>query len=126
MSADYIGQLFRKYLTDSGIKQKGLSCHSIRHSIATILLEKGVGLRYVQELLGHESIETTVIYTHTLYESLKRTYKSHHPRENKYYCEVDDAYLDKIMLFKSQLQKQKQTCERDRQAKLRYQQKKLK
>jgi integrase len=60
------------------------------------LLSGGADLRYVQELLGHDSIETTVIYTHELFENIRRIYKSHHPRENEYYREVDDEYLKRL------------------------------
>jgi integrase/recombinase XerD len=124
LTPDYVGQLFNKYLKQSGIKDGSLSCHSIRHSTATHLLEQGADIRYVQELLGHESIETTAIYTHTLYDSLKRTYKTHHPRENKYYCETDRTYLDRINEFRKTLEKQKRIRERDKETKKRHFQKK--
>ena len=78
---------FYLYLAQSGIERPGASPHSLRHSCATHLLEGGADIRFVQELLGHESLETTVTYTRELVKNLKKVHRQYHPRENEIYPE---------------------------------------
>lgn len=59
---------------------KKRSPHVLRHTFATTMLNHGAGLESVQKLLGHESLVTTEIYTHTTFEKLKQEYKAAHPR----------------------------------------------
>lgn len=69
----------RKILLRSGLPAK-ISPHSLRHSLATHLLSRGVDIRIVQEVLGHRSLNTTQIYTHTDRTWLQKIYIKTHPR----------------------------------------------
>jgi integrase/recombinase XerD len=63
--------------------QKNISPHTFRHSFATHLLEGGANLRAIQEMLGHESITTTEIYTHLDQRFIREAIISYHPRNIK-------------------------------------------
>jgi len=79
MSADSIRKMFKASLRQAGL-DPSFSPHDLRHSFATDLLENGADLRSVQELLGHENLSTTQIYTHLSIGHLKSVHSQAHPR----------------------------------------------
>jgi len=79
LSARGVQMVVSRFMRSLG-ESAGLKVHTLRHSFATHLLDAGADLRAVQELLGHASLSTTQVYTHTSVERLKQVYHKAHPR----------------------------------------------
>ena len=77
-NADYLGHEVRKYVIASGVEKEG-ACHLFRHTMATLMLEGGADIRYVQEMLGHAKLTTTSIYTQVSIDRLKKVHEATHP-----------------------------------------------
>lgn len=103
-----INNRFKLLLERCGLYWEGLTVHSLRHGCATHLLAHGAEIRYVQELLGHESVETTVGYSHQNEENIKAAYRQFHPRENYHFAEITDAYLSRLDSLVSDSLKQRE------------------
>jgi integrase/recombinase XerC len=74
-----VGRMLEKYIAQVGLNQR-TSPHTLRHSFATHLIDRGADIRSVQELLGHKSLVTTQIYTHLSTANLREIYSKAHPR----------------------------------------------
>jgi integrase/recombinase XerD len=78
MSAGVLGNLVRDYVRISGVAMGG-GCHLFRHTMATLMLENGADIRYVQSMLGHARLSTTEIYTHVAIPKLTEVHQRCHP-----------------------------------------------
>lgn len=81
ISEQSVRLMIKKYQKISGI-EKHITPHMFRHSFATLLLEEGVDVRYIQHMLGHSSISTTQIYTQVNMKHQKKILNTKHPRKN--------------------------------------------
>ena len=79
MSGAQVRSLVKKNLSKVSTLKKRTP-HVLRHTFATAMLNHNAGLESVKKLLGHESLSTTEIYTHTTFEQLKKVYKNAHPK----------------------------------------------
>ena len=85
ISVTAVHRMIKKYLLMAGLDPDQFSAHKLRHTAATMMLSGGVDVKTVQEVLGHENLNTTQIYTHNSISRLKEVYASAHPRaKNKY------------------------------------------
>ncbi len=79
---NFIYKLVKKYLTQAGVTG-AKSPHVLRHTFATLMLNEGADLNAIKEILGHSSLASTQVYTHTNVEKLKTIYKQAHPWAQK-------------------------------------------
>jgi integrase/recombinase XerD len=78
LCADWLSRKIRRFLAIAGIPKRG-SCHLIRHTVATLMLEGGADIRYVAEMLGHARLETTQRYTRVSIDRLRIVHSASHP-----------------------------------------------
>jgi integrase/recombinase XerD len=77
-SLDHLSDLVRVYVDASGIGKRG-ACHLFRHTMATLMLEGGADIRFIQAMLGHADLKTTQIYTHVAIRQLQEIHRATHP-----------------------------------------------
>lgn len=94
-----IRYILDKYLGEINLNKK-ISPHTFRHSFATHVLDNGADIRIVQELLGHSSLSTTQIYTHTGIERLKKIYKDAHPHARKSFQNTENDIILRDRLYR--------------------------
>ena len=73
-----VSRAVKKYITHSGVNKVG-RCHLFRHTMATLMLENGADIRFIQQMLGHAHLSTTEIYTHVAIHKLKSIHEATHP-----------------------------------------------
>ncbi|MDY6973786.1 MAG: tyrosine-type recombinase/integrase [Thermodesulfobacteriota bacterium] len=81
MVANGIYIVVKRCVCLAGIKKK-ITTHTLRHTCATHMLKNGAPVRHIQEMLGHESLESTQVYTHVTINDLKEIHARYHPNEN--------------------------------------------
>ncbi len=99
MGLNTISSLVHDYVEEAGIHKSG-SCHLFRHTVATLMLEGGADIRFVQAMMGHENIQSTEIYTHVAIRKLREIHAATHPGAKlKPASESSDEDSDQLLLF---------------------------
>ena len=75
---DALSNLTRDYIAQANLGKSG-ACHTFRHTMATLMLEGGADIRYIQQMLGHAELSTTEIYTHVAIRQLQEIHRATHP-----------------------------------------------
>jgi integrase/recombinase XerD len=78
MGLDHLTRLAHRYVEAAQLGKQG-SCHLFRHTMATLMLENGADVRFIQEMLGHSNLSTTQVYTHVAVGALKQVHTATHP-----------------------------------------------
>jgi integrase/recombinase XerD len=78
LSLDYLTEMVRGYVDAANIGKRG-ACHLFRHTMATLMLEGGADIRFIQAMLGHAKLETTQVYTHVAIRQLREIHRVTHP-----------------------------------------------
>jgi integrase/recombinase XerD len=81
-SLDYLTEMVRGYVDAANIGKRG-ACHLFRHTMATLILEGGADIRFIQAMLGHADLKTTQIYTHVAVRQLQEIHRATHPAKLK-------------------------------------------
>ena len=78
LSSAYLGSCVRRHIDSAGIHKKG-ACHLFRHTAATLMLENGADIRFIQQMLGHAKLSTTEVYTRVSIDQLRKVHRLTHP-----------------------------------------------
>jgi len=90
LTPDRLSRLVSKYIKQADIGKTG-SCHLFRHTVATLMLDNGADIRFIQQMLGHAHLQTTEIYTHVSIVKLKQIYAVTHPAKRTQKKQRDDC-----------------------------------
>lgn len=92
LSKHWVSDVVRDAIQKAGVNKPG-SCHLFRHTMATLMLENGADLRFIQAMLGHASLSTTEIYTRVSVEKLRAVHAATHPAKLHRSLDDDESFL---------------------------------
>ena len=98
LTPDRLSRLVTKYIKQADIGKSG-SCHLFRHTVATLMMDNGADIRFIQQMLGHASINTTEIYTHVSIVKLKQIHDMTHPTMHRQrHAEIEPEATEEALL----------------------------